>query len=108
MDRRENKTIDNINNPTQAAIDLAHFINDLQKIDSTNGPLADVHGLRGVSLSTRDTETREAISALSGLIETEAVIREWEVALQSPEWNSLPVWFHGDMLPGNILFNEAA
>ncbi len=102
----ENLTLDEIPDPTQAAVDLAEFIIALQKIDSTNGPRADVHRLRGAPLSTRDAATREAISAMDGMIETESAIRVWEAALQSPEWDRPPVWFHGDLLPGNVLFNQ--
>ena len=29
----------------------------------------------------------------------------WESALHLPEWEHESVWFHGDMLPGNLLFN---
>ncbi|MEP7189501.1 MAG: phosphotransferase, partial [Roseiflexaceae bacterium] len=30
----------------------------------------------------------------------------WEAALQAPGWNRAPVWFHGDLLPGNLLFEQ--
>jgi aminoglycoside phosphotransferase (APT) family kinase protein len=30
----------------------------------------------------------------------------WEAALQAPEWDRPPVWFHGDVLPGNLLFEN--
>jgi aminoglycoside phosphotransferase (APT) family kinase protein len=101
-----NLTLDEIPDPTQAAVDLAEFIIALQKIDSTNGPRADIHGLRGEPLITRDADMREALSAMEGLIETESVIGAWEAALQSPEWDREPVWFHGDLLPGNVLFHQ--
>ena len=37
------------------------------------------------------------------MIDTAAATRVWETALQAPEWDRAPVWFHGDMLPGNLL-----
>ncbi len=87
----------------QAATELAHFIAALQRIDPTGGPLAVDHDLRGVPLAMRDPATREAIAALRGAIDTDAVTTAWEAALRAPEWDRAPVWFHGDLLPGNVL-----
>lgn len=102
----ENRTVDNLPNPTQTAADLAEFLLALQGIDTTNGPLANEYGLRGDSLSSRDETTREAIDSLRELIDIKVVTEIWENALQSPEWNRKPVWFHGDVLPGNLLFKK--
>jgi aminoglycoside phosphotransferase (APT) family kinase protein len=102
----ENKTIDNVPDPVQTAIDLAQFIIALQQIDITNGPLASEHNSRGEPLSTRDEATGEAISALHGMIDTDTVTAIWDSALQASEWDRAPVWFHGDLLPGNLLFNN--
>lgn len=102
----ENATIEQIAEPCQAAIDLAQFITALQQIDPTGGPLAADHDLRGAPLSTRDAETREAITALHGMIDTDAVTAVWDAALQVSEWDRAPVWFHGDLLPGNLLFKN--
>jgi aminoglycoside phosphotransferase (APT) family kinase protein len=100
-------TIDGIADPNQAAIDLAQFLIALQRIDSRGGPPAGRHGMaRGTPLAMRDNPTREAISALQGILDTDAVTAAWEAALQAPEWNGAPVWFHGDMLPGNLLFRR--
>lgn len=30
----------------------------------------------------------------------------WETALEASEWNREPVWFHGNLLPGNLLFER--
>jgi aminoglycoside phosphotransferase (APT) family kinase protein len=87
----------------RAAEDLARFVAALQDIDPTGGPPAAEHGLRGVPLATRDAETRGAISALRGLIDADAATAAWEAALQAPGWGRPPVWFHGDLLPGNLL-----
>jgi aminoglycoside phosphotransferase (APT) family kinase protein len=40
------------------------------------------------------------------MIETETAIGVWETALQPPEWDRAPVWFHGDLLPGNVIFEQ--
>ncbi len=89
----------------QAAIDLAQFITSLQAIPTTGGPVAKTNS-RGAPLRSRDADTREAIAALGNMIDRDAVTAIWEVALQQPEWNRPPVWFHGDMLPGNILVRD--
>ncbi len=89
--------------PGQVARDLAAFIQALQRIDITGGPLAAEQGLRGVPLAGRDANTRRAIEALSGLIDSETALAAWEAALQAPDWERPPVWFHGDLLPGNLL-----
>lgn len=102
----ENATIERIDNPQQAAIDLAQFITALQKIHTTGGPLAVNHNLRGAPLATRDIVTREAIAALGNTIDTDVVTKVWETALEASEWNRQPVWFHGDLLPGNLLFER--
>lgn len=102
----ENTTIDHIVDPHQAAMDLVQFITALQRVDTAGGPLAVDHNLRGVSLATRDTGTREAIACLQDTIDTDAATVVWEAALQAPEWDRTPVWFHGDLLPGNLLFER--
>ncbi len=99
----ETATINRIAGLRQAASDLAQFIAALQRIDPKGGPLAVDHNLRGVPLVMRDTSTREAIAALHSMIDGDAVTTAWEAALQAPEWDRTPVWFHGDLLPGNLL-----
>ncbi len=98
-----NAAMQRLADPRRAATELAHFIAALQRIDPTGGPLAVEHDLRGVPLAMRDTYTREAIAALRGMIDVGAVTAAWEAALRAPEWNRSPVWFHGDLLPGNLL-----
>lgn len=102
----ENRIWENLANPKQTAIDLANFLLALQNIDTTGGPSAREYGSRGEPLSTRDEDTREAINALHGRLDTEAVTKAWESALQASEWSHDPVWFHGDVLPGNLLFRN--
>ena len=102
----KNTSIDRIIDPCQAATKLAKFIIALQQIDTTGAPLAAEHNLRGVPLKTRDRVTRDSIAALKGKIDINAALAVWEEALQAPEWNNKPVWFHGDLLIGNVLFDR--
>ena len=40
------------------------------------------------------------------MIDTEAVTAAWDAALKTAAWDRPPVWIHGDLLPGNLLFGE--
>ena len=100
----ENATFSPIADPRQAATDLADFVTALQQIDPTDGPPPGAHNFfRGEPLAHRDTETREAIASLRGVIDTDAATAAWEVALQAPAWPGPPVWIHGDLQAGNLL-----
>lgn len=100
--------VGNIADLNAAARQLARFVCALQQKDSTGGPPALEHNLRGAPLATRDVATREAIAALDGLgmIDADTVTAAWEAAIAAPDWDRPPVWFHGDLLPGNVLVND--
>jgi len=102
----KNATLDQIVDPIQAAIDLAEFILALREIDTAGGPDAIEHKLRGVPLAMRDTDTRDAIATMNGMIDFEMAIAVWETAIKAPDWDRSPVWFHGDLLSGNLLFKN--
>ena len=100
----ENATMERIADLGEAATALAQFVAALQRIDPTGGPPPGQHNFfRGVPLAMRDMYTREAIAALHGLLDTDAVTAAWEVALQAPKWDRAPVWIHGDLSAGNLL-----
>ena len=40
------------------------------------------------------------------MIDTDAATAVWDAALAAPEWDRAPVWFHGDLLPGNLLVDQ--
>ena len=98
----ENASIERIVDLRQAATDLAQFIVALQQIEPAGGPPA----RRGVPLARRDQPTREAIAALRGTLDVDAVTAAWDVALEAPAWQGPPVWVHGDLLPGNLLVKQ--
>jgi len=92
---------------TQAAQALAGFIIALRGIDATDGPPPGRHNSRrGVPLVDRDREVRKAIDASAGLVDTEAVTRAWEAALNAAEWEGPPAWIHGDLMRGNLLVRD--
>ena len=102
----ESATLERLTDPCQAAVQLAQFITALWQIDATDGPPAAEHNLRGAPLALRDKPTRKAIAALAGVIDTRAATAVWEAALEAPDWEREPVWFHGDLLSGNVLVEQ--
>lgn len=87
----------------QFAVDLAKFLIALRRIDPAGGPPAGQHNFfRGGSLSVYDNQTREALQALEGQIDTQAATAVWYAALAAT-WQGSPVWFHGDVAWGNLL-----
>lgn len=99
----EHATSARLADPHQAALDLARFILALQQIDPSGGPSALEHKLRGAPLALRDAATRAAIEEMGDLIDAGLALQVWEAALRAPAWEREPVWFHGDLLPGNLL-----
>ncbi|MGI8690674.1 MAG: aminoglycoside phosphotransferase family protein [Thermomicrobiales bacterium] len=100
----ENATIERIADPRQAATDLARFVAALQRIDPAGGPPPGEHNFgRSVPLAQRDRSTREAIEALDGMLDSDAVTATWDEALRTPVWHGAPVWIHGDLSSGNLL-----
>jgi aminoglycoside phosphotransferase (APT) family kinase protein len=91
---------------TRAAVELAQFLIALQSIDTTGGPPATEYGLRGAPLAGRNAATRQAIAALEGVIDADAATAVWDAALRAGDWDRPPVWFHGDLLPGNLLVSR--
>ncbi|MCB8983506.1 MAG: aminoglycoside phosphotransferase family protein [Ardenticatenaceae bacterium] len=101
----ENISPEKLVNPVQTAVDLAQFIVALQQIDVTGAPRPGPQAAaRGKPLRGRDAATRQAIADLSGMIDAAAATAVWEAALLAPDWQRPPVWFHGDLLAGNLLF----
>jgi aminoglycoside phosphotransferase (APT) family kinase protein len=103
----ETSTFERIAEPVQAAKELAQFIIALQRIDIEGAPLPGSHNsFRGEALAKRDAETRAAIASLHGMIDADAAIGAWEAALHAELWRDPPVWIHGDLQSGNLLFQD--
>jgi aminoglycoside phosphotransferase (APT) family kinase protein len=99
----EPATVERIADLDRLAADLADFLAALYAIDPTDGPVAGEHSFfRGGPLITYDRETRQAIGALDGEIDTAAATEVWEAAVAVP-WHRSPVWVHGDMTASNLL-----
>ncbi|MCE2646862.1 MAG: aminoglycoside phosphotransferase family protein [Betaproteobacteria bacterium] len=92
-----------ITNMTTFATDLGSFLAAMQSLDTMSGPPPGPHNFyRGGSLATYDSQTRQAIAALEGKVDTDAAMEVWETAL-SATWADAPVWIHGDVSVGNLL-----
>ncbi|MEE9254632.1 MAG: aminoglycoside phosphotransferase family protein, partial [Pseudomonadales bacterium] len=99
----ENATIERIADLREFATTLVGFLAALQRIDAAGGPPPGQHNFfRGGPLAIYDTETRDAIAALHGRIDTDAVTAAWEAALQAT-WHGPSVWLHGDLSAANLL-----
>lgn len=100
----ENAIADRVADLNQLAIDVAGFLQALQKIDPTGGPPPGPHNFyRGAPLIARDEMTHTAITRLGRAIDGNAVTAVWEAALRAPQWERQPVWIHGDLDPLNVL-----
>jgi aminoglycoside phosphotransferase (APT) family kinase protein len=91
---------------SEFAVALAEFLVSLRRIDPVGGPAAGQHNFfRGGPLSVYDNQTREALQALQGQIDTQATTAVWDAALVAT-WHGPPVWFHGDVAWGNLLVQD--
>ncbi|WP_156753732.1 aminoglycoside phosphotransferase family protein [Actinokineospora pegani] len=85
------------------AVRVAAFLRRLGQCDAEGGPLAGEHcWYRGASLTHYDDETRQSLHAVRDLIDADKALHAWETALAA-RWTGSPVWFHGDIAPGNLL-----
>lgn len=82
---------------------LADFLTTLYRIDPSGGPEPGPHTFfRGGPLSVYDADTRRALTALHGEVDTALCREVWESALTT-SWQGAGVWFHGDVASGNLL-----
>lgn len=105
----DNAVVAPISDMEHAATALAHFLAALRSTDAAGGPAPGQHNFhRGVPLALRDAQTRQAIAALDGIIDTSAAASAWEAALEAPAWHGPPTWLHGDLHPANLLVDDGA
>lgn len=95
--------VDRIDDLPGFATSVAEFIRALQRCDATGGPVAAAHSFyRGAPPVHYDEETRRALAALEGRVDTVGAAAVWDAALAS-SWDGPPTWFHGDIAHGNLL-----
>jgi aminoglycoside phosphotransferase (APT) family kinase protein len=93
---------DRVGDEHQAARQLAQFVANLRGLDASGAP----RSRRDRSMHAQDAETRTAIEQLRGVIDADAVIAAWKMALEAPVWDGRAVWTHGDLLPPNLLVDR--
>jgi aminoglycoside phosphotransferase (APT) family kinase protein len=57
------------------------------------------------ALQVYDAQTRRAVEVLDGHVPRDTVTEVWQSALGAA-WDGRPVWFHGDVAPGNLLVRD--
>jgi aminoglycoside phosphotransferase (APT) family kinase protein len=102
----ETSSPERIDDLVEFAVAVAEFIKALQGCDPSGGPIAGAHSFhRGAPPAYYDDETRRALVALEGYIDTVAATAVWEAAIGSV-WDGPPTWFHGDIASGNLLVSQ--
>jgi aminoglycoside phosphotransferase (APT) family kinase protein len=102
----ETASTERVDNLIEFATTLADFLAALQRIDPAGEPPGRHNFFCGGPLTVYDADTRQAIAALDGRIDTDAATAVWEAALAAT-WHGPPVWFHGDVAVGNLLVEGA-
>jgi aminoglycoside phosphotransferase (APT) family kinase protein len=91
------------------ARDLGRFISALHSLDASGGPVAGEHNHgRGVPLAAFDREMRRRFTAMADIPDLGDIVAAWERGLAAPAWGGAPVWVHGDLKDGNLLFRDGA
>ncbi len=87
------------------AAELAGFVRALAAVDPAPGPaIADGH--RGARLHAIDGPTRQAVAELGDRVDSGAVLRAWDEALEAEQSPYARAWVHSDLLPGNVLVRD--
>lgn len=103
----ESATPDRLTDARQTGLDLAAFVEALQRIDPAGAPGPGEHNsFRGEPLVNRDAAVRASIETLRDELDVAAVGAIWETALAAPEWDRSGVWIHGDLDARNLLAAE--
>ncbi|SDT75955.1 Predicted kinase, aminoglycoside phosphotransferase (APT) family [Streptomyces sp. TLI_053] len=96
-----------LRDPVRLAEDLAGFVTAMRALTLPDAPPA----YRGGPIDLLDEETRAAIEELRALpeegVDCPAVTALWEDALAAPAWDGRTVWLHSDLMPGNLLVDDA-
>ncbi|MFI1655074.1 aminoglycoside phosphotransferase family protein [Streptomyces sp. NPDC020472] len=97
-------TVEALAESPEAAVELAGFLTALQGFGPEAIPVLGTRDdLTVRPLVSRDRATRAAIAEVEGAFDTAAMTELWEAALDAPERDGPPVWFHGDFHTGNLL-----
>jgi aminoglycoside phosphotransferase (APT) family kinase protein len=95
-------TLDQLDDPFDAAREIAAFVRALRTVDARGGP----RHVRGGPVRRGDEVLRRNVAQLRGEVDADAVLAAWEHVLAAPDYEGLPVWFHGDLSYLNVLARE--
>lgn len=98
----EGASLDTIDDPVAFALDLAGFVQQLQRVPAVDAPVA---RNRARPLRDYDGSTRAAIEGAGHLIDAAAATAVWEDALAAAPHDGPTVWVHAD-LEGNCLVRD--
>jgi len=91
-----------LDDPVQAARDLAAFVRALESIDAHAGP----QHRRGRPVRLQDEAVRRGVAALRGEVDGAAVLDAWSRVLDASDYDGPPVWFHGDLAYLNLMARD--
>ncbi len=95
-----------ISDLNQFAMDLAHFLLELQSIDCSRGPKAGEHNFySGGSLEVYKQDVYNTRHVFEGIFDTNRLLDIWEEALGAYD-PSISVFVHGDIAVGNLLVKD--
>ena len=84
------------------AKDLGVFLRELRAVPPGDGPAAGAHSFyRGTHPGVYGDQVQQAIGQLKNQVDVKACQAIWTEAIRTA-WSD-PVWFHGDVAPGNLL-----
>jgi aminoglycoside phosphotransferase (APT) family kinase protein len=85
----------------RAARALATF---LREFHGEAPPDAPRNPWRGVPLVERTADFELRARELEGEIDLTSVLAYWQMACAAPRWDRAPLWLHGDLHPGNLVY----
>lgn len=81
-------------------------LRQLRAVPTEGGPAGGAHSFhRGEHPSVYGAAVDAALDALGSAVDRPACERVWSEATAS-RWEAPPVWFHGDVAPGNLLVDD--
>ena len=96
-------TLDELDDPVQAAQDLAAFVRALRAVDPDRRPPPPAGR---VDPPRRPDGARRASPWLDGEVDVDALLAVWAEAVAAPEHDGPPTWFHGDLSYLNVLATD--
>jgi aminoglycoside phosphotransferase (APT) family kinase protein len=98
----EMATLAGLDDPVEAARELAAFVRALRSVDARGGP----SHVRGFPARRGDEMFRACVAKLRGEVDDDALLAAWERVLAAPDYDGPPLWFHGDLSYLNVLVRD--